>query len=81
MDLFQIAEGLTIEKEPRGAVVQYIAPTGAEADALSTAFYVGGVELARRYCDAHPEAGALLLPDGDDAEPLTINLALHRDET
>ena len=52
-----------------------IAPTGAEADALSTAFYVGGVELARRYCAAHPEVGAILLPDGDGAGLVILNLA------
>jgi thiamine biosynthesis lipoprotein len=57
------------------ASASVLAPTGAEADALSTAFYVGGVELARRYCAAHPEVGALLLPEGDDAEPITLNLA------
>jgi thiamine biosynthesis lipoprotein len=61
------------------ASVTVVAPTGAEADALSTAFYVGGVELARRYCNAHPEVGAILLPEGDDAEPTTLNLALHSD--
>jgi thiamine biosynthesis lipoprotein len=38
-----------------------LAPTAAEADALSTAFYVGGVELARSYCQAHPEVGAVLV--------------------
>ena len=52
-----------------------VAPTGAEADALSTAFYVGGVETARRYCDAHPDVGAVLLPEGDGAELVILNLA------
>ena len=46
-----------------------IAPSGALADALSTAFYVGGVDLARRYCEAHPSVGAILLPEGG---PLTV---------
>ena len=49
-----------------------VAPTGAEADALSTAFYVGGVELARRYCAAHAEIGAVLLPEGDGAEAVIL---------
>jgi len=44
--------------------VSVIAPTGAEADALSTAFYVGGRELAQQYCAAHPAVGAILLPAG-----------------
>jgi len=57
------------------ASASVLAPTGAEADALSTAFYVGGVELARRYCATHPEVGALLLPEGDDADPVVLNLA------
>ena len=56
------------------ASASVVAPTGAEADALSTAFFVGGVELARRYCAAHPEIGALLLPEGDDAELAVLNL-------
>ena len=59
------------------ASASVVAPTGAEADALSTAFYVGGVELARRYCAAHPEVGALLLPEGDGAELVVLNLAQH----
>jgi len=51
-----------------------LAPSAALADALSTAFFVGGVELARGYCAAHPEVGALLLPDGADARPVVLNL-------
>jgi thiamine biosynthesis lipoprotein len=38
-----------------------IAPSGAEADALSTAFYVMGAEAALRYCQAHEGIGAVLL--------------------
>lgn len=37
-----------------------IAPTAALADALSTAFFVMGVEGAERYCRDHSEVGALL---------------------
>jgi FAD:protein FMN transferase len=37
-----------------------VAPTAAEADALSTAFYVGGLEVAQRYCDSHRDVAALL---------------------
>ena len=51
------------------------APTAAEADALSTAFFVLGVEGARRYCEAHPEVGALLLPAGD-AAPVVVGIEL-----
>jgi thiamine biosynthesis lipoprotein len=42
-----------------------IAPCAAEADALSTAFYVLGVERTREYCRAHPDVGAVLVtPSG-----------------
>ncbi len=54
-----------------------LAPTAAQADALSTAFYVGGVELARRYCEAHPDIGAILLPEGEAAELVVLGVAPH----
>jgi thiamine biosynthesis lipoprotein len=37
-----------------------IANSAAEADALSTAFFVLGVDRTREYCRKHPEAGAVL---------------------
>jgi thiamine biosynthesis lipoprotein len=57
------------------ASVSVVAPTGAEADALSTAFFVGGVEVACRYCEQHPEVGAVLLPEGEAARPVVLGLA------
>ncbi len=39
-----------------------LAPTAALADALSTAFFVLGVENAQRYCDNHPDVSAVLIP-------------------
>ena len=39
-----------------------VAPTAELADALSTAFFVGGVEIARAYCDNHPSVNAILMP-------------------
>jgi thiamine biosynthesis lipoprotein len=51
-----------------------LAPTAAEADALATAFYVLGVEPTRRYCEAHPEFGAVLVPDGPDVGLEIVNL-------
>jgi len=51
------------------------APNAAEADALSTAFFILGVEPARAYCTAHPEVGAVLLPAGDTARPIVFGLA------
>jgi thiamine biosynthesis lipoprotein len=46
------------------ASVSVVAGTAAQADALSTAFYVGGLEVAQRYCQAHPGVGAIVLPEG-----------------
>ena len=44
----------------------------ATADALATAFFVGGIELARRYCDAHPGTLALITPDDQSLRPLVV---------
>jgi len=38
-----------------------VAPSAAEADALSTAFFVMGLEAARRFCAEHPKIGAVLV--------------------
>jgi FAD:protein FMN transferase len=51
--------------------VTVIAPSAALTDALATAFYVGGAELARTYCDAHPGVLVLLLEQGAE-QPLVI---------
>ena len=40
-----------------------VAARAADADALSTAFLVGGVELARRYCAAYPGVLAIVTPE------------------
>ncbi len=44
-----------------------IASSAAVADALSTAFLVGGIELAERYCANHSNVMALVTPD-DESE-------------
>lgn len=54
------------------ATVTVIAPTAAEADALATAFFVGGPELAERYCSRHQEVLALILTDDGLDNPLII---------
>lgn len=41
----------------------------ATADALATAFFVGGMELADRYCATHPDTLALLTPDDGSVRP------------
>jgi FAD:protein FMN transferase len=48
----------------RVASVTVIAPAAALTDALATAFYVGGPELAEAYCRAHPGVLALMLESG-----------------
>jgi thiamine biosynthesis lipoprotein len=50
--------------------VTVITADAADADALATAFFVGGVDLARRYCERHPETLVLLSPD--PAETLVL---------
>ena len=50
-----------------------VAPTAAEADALSTAFFVLGVEPTARFCQTRPDVGVILLPAGQH-RPLTFNL-------
>jgi thiamine biosynthesis lipoprotein len=56
------------------ASVSVVAPTAAEADALATAFFVLGVEKSCEYCAAHPTIGAVLVPEGDDTDPVVIGL-------
>jgi len=48
----------------RVASVTVIAPSAAVTDALATAFYVGGAELAEAYCAAHPGVMVLMLESG-----------------
>jgi thiamine biosynthesis lipoprotein len=50
-----------------------IAPTAAEADALSTAFYVLGIEGTAAYCAAHPAIGAILVTAGERAGDLVVS--------
>ncbi len=60
--------------------VTVLAPTAAEADALSTAFFVGGVELAERYCSNHAAVSALLIPPPAKSGRLEpINLGVPAD--
>lgn len=57
--------------------VSVIAPDAALADALSTAFFVLGVENALRCCDNFPEVGAILSPypaDGRTVQPILHNI-------
>jgi len=49
--------------------VTVVHPSAAVADALATAFYVGGPELATRYCANHPNTLAIILESGSE-EPV-----------
>ncbi|MGH9834213.1 MAG: FAD:protein FMN transferase [Blastocatellia bacterium] len=51
--------------------VTVVAPSTALTDALATAFYVGGRELAESYCSTHPEVLVLMLESGAE-HPLVI---------
>lgn len=57
--------------------VTVLAPTAAEADALSTAFFLMGPEAAGDFLKGRPEVGALfVIDDGEESPPRvqTINL-------
>jgi thiamine biosynthesis lipoprotein len=54
-----------------------LAPTAAQAEALSTAFFVLGVEMAREYCHNHTSVAALLVPAprrGPRLEPVNCGI-------
>ncbi len=51
-----------------------IAPMGMESDALSTAFFVMGLENIKKYCQAHPQVRALVVVSEDGVlKPVRIN--------
>jgi len=49
-----------------------VATDAASADALSTAFLVGGIDLASRYCAEHRDVLALITPDDGSKRPIVI---------
>lgn len=57
--------------------VTVVARSAAVADALSTAFFVGGVEIARQCCDNLSNVGAVLIPKperGRRVRPIVIGI-------
>jgi len=58
-----------------------VAPSGAAADALSTAFYVMGADQALDYCRSRPDLGAVLICPADRPGGLEIrSVGLEEDE-
>lgn len=53
-----------------------IAATAAEADALSTAFYVLGVVGTGKYCELHPDVGAILVTAAEGGEVVVSTFGL-----
>ncbi|MBS1813143.1 MAG: FAD:protein FMN transferase [Acidobacteria bacterium] len=58
------------------AGVTVIAPSAALADALATAFYVGGRTLAESYCATHPNVLVLML-EREAEQPILIGTNPH----
>jgi thiamine biosynthesis lipoprotein len=53
--------------------VTVVAQTGAEADAMSTALYVLGVERGLELCEQHPQFGAIFVTPGDRVGEIRIS--------
>jgi thiamine biosynthesis lipoprotein len=51
-----------------------LAPTGADADALATAFYIMGPETVEEYCRRHEDIGAILVCPGPAARTAELCL-------
>src|SRR4029077_16002424 len=55
------------------ASVTVVAPTAAEADALSTAFYLLGSDAAAEFVASHPEVGIIIVEEGQaDRSPRVL---------
>jgi thiamine biosynthesis lipoprotein len=52
--------------------VSVVTAEGALSDALSTAFLVGGLDVARRYCASYPQTLALVTPDDRAPRPVVL---------
>jgi thiamine biosynthesis lipoprotein len=63
------------------ASVTVVAPTAADADALSTAFYLLGFDEAAAYAAQHPEVSAVFVDEGaSDRSPKVRTIGLSEDE-
>jgi len=52
--------------------VSVVTAEGALSDALSTAFLVGGLEVARGYCTSHPQTLVFVTPDDGTSKPVVL---------
>ena len=52
--------------------VSVVTAEGALSDALSTAFLVGGLDVARRYCASYPQTLAFVTPDDGTSRPVVL---------
>ena len=59
------------------ASASVIAPTAAEADAISTAFFVMGATAAEEFARTRPRLGGIVLPDGEDVPRVFGEAARH----
>ena len=70
--------------EPAGggpASVTVLAPTAADADALSTALYLLGPEAAREHVERNPEVGVVIVQQGPaDQSPRVLTFGLGRED-
>jgi thiamine biosynthesis lipoprotein len=63
------------------ASVTVLAPTAADADALSTAFYLLGPEAASDYADRNPGVGILMVQEGPaDQSPRVLTFGLSTED-
>jgi thiamine biosynthesis lipoprotein len=49
-----------------------VAENPAESDALSTAFFILGIEKSEAYCKTHPGVGVILISSTPDGEPEVV---------
>ncbi len=52
-----------------------LAPSGMQSDALSTAFFVMGLERTEAFCREHPEIRAILVPDPDGGDLKAVRVS------
>lgn len=50
-------------------LVSVFAPLASVADALATAFFIGGIELAEEYCKTHEDVGVIFVPTPEPGQP------------